>query len=60
MAKKKKKYIPKENDGWNFESDKEHRRVIAEKQKKIGEKYRKWWDKESNSLKKGTPQDGHS
>ena len=60
MAKKKKRYVPKENDGWNFESDKEHRRIITEKQKRIGEKYRKWWDKESNSWKKGTPQNGHS
>ena len=47
------KYVPKENDEWDFESDKEHRRVIAEKQKKIGEKYRKWWDKESKTWKEG-------
>ena len=57
MAKKK-KYSPPSDDEWDFESAKEHRRIIAEKQKKIGEKYRKWWDKESNSWKKGGPQHG--
>jgi len=59
MAKKK-EYVPTKNDGWDEESDKEHRRIISEKQKEIGERYRKWWDKESNSWKKGKPQHGHS
>ena len=60
MAKKKKKYVPKKDDGWDFEADKEHRRIIAEKERIIRKKYKRWWDKESNSWKKGTPQNGHS
>ena len=46
MAKKK-KYSPPSDDEWDFDSDKEHRRIISEKQKKIGERYRKWWDKKT-------------
>ena len=59
MAKKK-TYEPQKNDTWDFEADKEHRRIIAEKEKSIRETYQKWWDKESNSWKKGKPQHGHS
>ena len=57
MAKKK-KYLPPDNDKWNYEEDKEHRRIIKEKEKYIREKYKKWWDKESNSWKEGGPQHG--
>ena len=58
MAKKK-KYTPQKDDDWDFEADKEHRRIIAEKEKSIKESYKKWWDKKSNSWKKGKPQNGH-
>ena len=51
MAKKK-KYSPPD-DEWDFESDKEHRRIISEKQKEIGERYRKWWDKKRKKWKEG-------
>lgn len=56
MAKKK-KYKPNENDDWDIESDREHRRVIMEKQKQISAKYKKWWDVENKKWKEGL--DGH-
>jgi hypothetical protein len=56
MAKKK-KYVPRKDDNWNLEADKEHKRVLAEKEKKIIEKYRRWWDDEKKGWKKDF--DGH-
>ena len=50
---KKKKYVPKEEDGWDAEEDKEHRRMITEKQKKIAEKYKNWWDSKNHKWKDG-------
>lgn len=43
MAKKK-KYIPRKDEEWDMEEAKEHRRVIAEKEKAIGQRYKKFWD----------------
>ena len=54
---KKKKYVPRKDDNWNLEADKEHQRVLAEKEKKIIEKYRRWWDDEKKGWKKDF--DGH-
>ena len=54
---KKKKYVPRKDDNWNLEADKEHPRVLAEKEKKIIEKYRRWWDDEKKGWKKDF--DGH-
>ena len=62
MAKKK-KYLPPDNDKWNYEEDKEYITYKIENAwwKGMGyirEKYKKWWDKESNSWKEGGPQHG--
>lgn len=51
--KKKKKYRPREDDDWDIEADREHRRIIEEKSKAISEIYKKWWDKEKHTWKKG-------
>ena len=51
--KKKKKYQPREDDNWDIEADREHRRIIEEKLKAISETYKKWWDKEKHTWKKG-------
>ena len=51
--KKKKKYQPREDDNWDIEADREHRRIIEKKSKAISETYRKWWDKEKHTWKKG-------
>jgi len=59
MAKKK-KYKPKEHDGWDEGADREHRRTIDEKTKAIGEMYKKWWDKEKHGWKKGFNRYGNS
>ena len=56
MAKKK-KYVRRKDDNWDAEANKEHKRVIAEKEKDIVEKYKKWWDEEKRGWKKGF--DGH-
>tara|TARA_R100000008_G_C3521859_1_gene134440 strand:- start:22 stop:189 length:168 start_codon:yes stop_codon:yes gene_type:complete len=50
---KKKKYTPREDDDWDIEEAKEHRRIIAEKSKKIAEKYKKWWDSDKHRWKDG-------
>ena len=51
--KKKKKYQPREDDDWDIEADREHRRIIEEKSKAISEIYKKWGDKEKHTWKKG-------
>tara|TARA_Y100000310_G_scaffold331275_1_gene404547 strand:+ start:206 stop:382 length:177 start_codon:yes stop_codon:yes gene_type:complete len=57
MMAKKKKYVPRKDDGWDIEADKQHRKTIAEREKNITEKYRKWWDDEKRGWRKGF--DGH-
>ena len=56
MAKKK-RYVPREDEDWNEEEAKEHRRVIREKEKQIQNKYKKGWDHELRQWKEGV--DGH-
>lgn len=51
MAKKK-KYTPRKDDNWDAETNKKHKIVIAEKEKEIIEKYRRWWDNEKGGWKK--------
>ena len=50
MAKKK-KYTPREDPDWDIEEAKEHLRIIREKEKAIGEKYKKFWDKKNGCWK---------
>ena len=57
MMAKKKKYVPRKDDDWDIEADKQHRKTIAEREKSITEKYRKWWDDEKREWRKGF--DGH-
>ena len=52
MAKKK-TYQPSKNDNWNEEASKEHRRIIAKKEKEIRDKYKKWWDSDIHQWKDG-------
>ena len=56
--KKKKKYQPREDDDWDIEADREHRRIIEQKSKAISEIYKKWWDKDKKTWKKGYKKDG--
>ena len=50
---KKKKYVARKDDDWNSEANKEHKRIIADKEKRIVEKYREWWDDKNHRWKKG-------
>ena len=53
MPPKKKKYqTPKTNEQELLEF-REHSKLIDEKTKAIIEKYRKWWDKDKQTWKKG-------
>jgi len=54
---KKKKYQPREDDDWDLEEAREHRRVINEKIKSISETYKKWWDKDKKTWKEGYKKD---
>ena len=50
---KKKKYVSRKDDDWNSEANKEHKKAIADKEKRIVEKYREWWDDKNHKWKKG-------
>lgn len=52
MAKKKIYRRSKDND-WDKEAAKEHRRIIAEKEKEITAKYKGWWDIDKKGWKDG-------
>ena len=52
MAKKKRYQKPKD-DKQELEKFREHTMLINDKTKKIVEKYKKWWDKENGTWKKG-------
>ena len=52
MAKKK-KYVPKEKNGWDEDAAKKHVHVIKEKETALHEKYKKWWDKKKKAWKPG-------
>ena len=60
MMAKKKKYMPKKDDDWDLEKAREHQKIINEKSKKITEKYKKWWDQEAGTWKKGFKGHGNS
>jgi len=49
----KKIYQPPKNDEWNYEADKEHRRIIAKSEKCIRDKYKRWWDNDTHQWKDG-------
>jgi len=57
MTKKKgrkpQKYIPQKDDDWDFEADKEHRRIISEKENTIRDKYKKHWNFKTNNWQNG-------
>ena len=53
MANKKKKYKPKENDDWDEQVAREHRKAIDEKTRAISETYKKWWDTDKHQWKNG-------
>lgn len=55
---KKKKYIPKKDDDWDLEEARKHRKIINEKIKSISDTYKKWWDKDKKTWKKGYKKDG--
>ena len=57
---KKKKYKPNEHDDWDEQAAHEHRKAIDEKTKVISETYKKWWDKEKHTWKKGFSRHGDS
>ena len=57
MAKKKTYQPPKDSD-WDEVETKEHRRIIAEKEKSITKKYKRWWDNKKGRWKEGF--NGHS
>ena len=49
----KKKYIPNKTNEKELEEFRDHQKIINEKTKAIVEKYRKWWDKDKKTWKKG-------
>ena len=53
MMAKKKKYTPQKDDDWNAEDARDHRRTIRENEKRINNKYKKWWDVDTKSWKEG-------
>ena len=57
---KKKTFKKLESDEEELENFRLHSKMIEEKTKVINEKYRKWWDKENNTWKKGFKGHGNS
>lgn len=53
MPPKKKKYQPTKTDDKELQDFRDHIKMINEKTKVIVEKYRKWWDKDKRTWKKG-------
>ena len=60
MMAKKKKYVPQKDDDWDVEADREHRRIVGEKEKAIKAKYQRWWDQDKGTWKKGFKGHGSS
>ena len=50
---KKKPYKPRKDDGWNEAADKEHRRIIKEKENIVKERYKDGWDSTKRKWKEG-------
>tara|TARA_R110002051_G_C8354848_1_gene440789 strand:- start:280 stop:459 length:180 start_codon:yes stop_codon:yes gene_type:complete len=59
MAKKV-AYKGQEVDEKELQEFREHSKMIDEKSKVIIEKYRKWWDKDKGTWKKGYKEHGNS
>jgi|TARA_R110000823_G_scaffold273285_2_gene392344 hypothetical protein len=59
MAKKV-AYKGQEVDEKELQEFREHSKMIDEKSKVIIEKYRKWWDKDKGTWKKGFKEHGNS
>jgi len=57
---KKKKFNKPKDDERELQEFREHIKVINEKTKAIVEKYRKWWDKDKRTWKRGFKGHGHS
>ncbi len=53
MTKKKKKYQPKKTDEKTLKEFKELTKTINNNMKKISDTYKKWWDVETGTWKKG-------
>ena len=53
MPPKKKKYQATKTDDKELQEFRDHSKMIDEKTKNIIGKYRKWWDKENKTWKKG-------
>tara|TARA_R110000824_G_scaffold71795_1_gene183680 strand:- start:1197 stop:1373 length:177 start_codon:yes stop_codon:yes gene_type:complete len=54
---KKKPYQPQNDDDWDEGAASEHRRIINEKSKTISETYKKWWDKDKKTWRRGFKRD---
>ena len=59
MAKKK-RFKKQETSEEELENFRLHSKMINDKTKAIVEKYRKWWDKDKRTWKKGFKGHGHS
>jgi hypothetical protein len=57
---KKKKFNKPKTDELELQEFREHLKMINEKTKTIVDKYRKWWDKDKRTWKKGFKGHGHS
>ena len=53
MARKKKKFKANKTDEKELEEFREHIRIMNDKSKAISEKYKRWWDKDKKTWKKG-------
>jgi hypothetical protein len=50
---KKKKYIPPKDDDWNIKAERENRKLIREKERKMQRKYKQGWDLSRGTWKEG-------
>jgi hypothetical protein len=57
MAKKKKYTAPEVDEGL-MEEIKKHNKIIDDNSRAVRNKYRKWWDKETHTWKKGFEEHG--
>ena len=60
MPRKKTRYNPPKADKAELEEFREHMGTINEKSKAISEKYKKWWDADKHTWKKGFEGHGNS
>jgi len=50
---KKKKYIPPKDDDWDIKSEREKRKRLREKERRIQRKYKQGWDLSTGTWKEG-------